>query len=146
MKKIIATVLLATFFICLGFDALYQETRNNSKIYIQTMNKPISFFVEKAVTQKEREQGLANRHSLDKDSGMLFVFKHPQVVRMWMKDTYIPLDMIFINNNKVVSIHKNAKPMDETIISSKVFASAVLEVNAGTVNEHNIRVGDKIRF
>ena len=146
MKKIIAAVLGATFFIYLGFAALYQERENNATVYIQTKNKPITFFVEKASTSKKREQGLMNRRNLAEDAGMLFLFKHPQVIRMWMKNTYIPLDMIFINHGKVVSIHQNAKPLDETIISSNVFSSAVLEVNAGTVNKYNIRIGDKIRF
>ena len=122
MKKIIAAVLGATFFICLGFEALYQEKENTGAVYIQTTNKPITFSVEKATTQKAREQGLMNRHDLAEDAGMLFIFKRPQMVRMWMKDTYIPLDMMFINKGQIVSIQENAKPLDETIISSKALS------------------------
>ena len=118
MKKIIASVLGATFFICMGFETLYKTNGKNPNVYIQTMDKAVSFSVERVTTQKDREKGLMNRHNLAEDTGMLFIFQHPQIVRMWMKDTYIPLDMIFINRGKVVSIHTNAKPLDETIISS----------------------------
>lgn len=86
------------------------------------------FTVEVAETEEEKRKGLQGRKSLDKDAGMLFIYDKPQTVGMWMKDTHIPLDIIFINDDEeVVSIYKGP-PLDETI-AEEDDVKYVLEVN-----------------
>ena len=131
--------------VCIGLLYGY-ISQKWTKVTIQTQTQPVSFFVEKAITPEQRERGLMYRKSLGSNKGMLFLFEKPLVIRMWMKDTLIPLDMIFINKNKIVAIYQNAQPKDLRVISSKVFATGVLEINAGMVKKHQIHIGDQISF
>jgi uncharacterized membrane protein (UPF0127 family) len=103
------------------------------------------FRVETAKTDAQRETGLMYRRSLPADRGMIFDFKTTQSVMMWMKNTYVPLDMIFISRSGVVThIARNAEPLSEKIIPSEGPAYAVLEVNAGTADKIALQPGDKI--
>lgn len=113
---------------------------------IETSGGKHSFLVEVMRTEPQRERGLMFRRFLPNDRGMLFDFKSEQPLMMWMKNTYLPLDMIFISRSgKVVGIAQNTEPLSERIISSGAPASAVLEVNAGTVIKIGLGIGDKIR-
>lgn len=119
---------------------------NLEKLDIVTSSGVHAFSVEVMRTAPERERGLMFRRFLAKDRGMLFEFKAEQVVTMWMKSTYLPLDMIFISRTgKIVAVAENAAPLSEKIISSEVPAYAVLEVNAGTVARIGLRIGDSVR-
>lgn len=94
--------------------------------------RPIELHLETAVTEAERERGLMERHSLPANAGMIFVFGRPRRVYFWMKDTPIPLDMVFLSPaGKVVGTHENAVPEDRTIISSPVGVQYVIEVAGG---------------
>jgi uncharacterized membrane protein (UPF0127 family) len=105
-----------------------------------------SLEVELANTSGERAKGLMNRQTLPEGRGMLFDFHVEDAVLMWMKNTYIPLDMIFVSRKgRVVSIARDATPMSETIISSGKPAYAVIEVNAGVANRLGVAVGDVVR-
>ncbi len=105
-----------------------------------------AFTVELARTNAEREKGLMNRRSMAEAAGMLFDFGRDQMLLFWMKDTYIPLDMVFIDHGgHVVSIKHDAKPLDETTISSQVPAAGVLEVNAGVADKIGLKVGDEVK-
>jgi uncharacterized protein len=116
------------------------------KLDIVTSSGIHAFSVEVMRTEPERERGLMFRRFLAKDRGMLFEFKAEQVVTMWMKNTYFPLDMIFISRTgKVVAVAENEAPLSEKIISSEVPAYAVLEVNAGTIARIGVRIGDSVR-
>jgi len=116
------------------------------KLEIVTSRGTYVFSVEVARTDEDRERGLMFRGSLGQDRGMLFDFAAEQVVMMWMKNTYLALDMIFISSGgKVVAVAKNAAPLSEKIISSGVPAAGVLEVNAGTAARIGLRVGDNVR-
>lgn len=77
---------------------------------------------------------------------MLFVYGEPQrIVRMWMRNTLIPLDMLFIDaRGVIVHLHENAKPRDETVISSRYNVSSVVELNGGMIKKHGISVGDTV--
>ena len=102
--------------------------------------------VEVMRTDAEREHGLMGRRYLPPDRGMLFRFDREQNILMWMKNTYIPLDMIFISpKGEVVHIHANAEPMSENIISSDGPALGVLEVNAGYARKIGLKEGDLVR-
>jgi uncharacterized membrane protein (UPF0127 family) len=104
------------------------------------------FSVEVMRTARERERGLMFRRALPVDRGMLFDFESERLVQMWMKNTYIPLDMIFISRTgRVVGLAENTEPLSERIISSGAPAAAVLEVNAGAAARIGLKIGDRVR-
>ena len=103
------------------------------------------FSVELAVTDDERAKGLMFRKEVPEGYGMLFDFKKEQMVTMWMKNTYISLDMIFIGDNgRIARIAERTTPESENIISSGQPVRAVLEVVAGTAKKLGIAAGDKV--
>jgi uncharacterized protein len=105
------------------------------------------FSVELAVTEEEREKGLMFRKQVPEGYGMLFDFKQEQMVTMWMKNTYVPLDMIFIKDDgRIARIAENTKVLSEDIISSGQPVRAVLEVVAGTARKYGIAAGDKVAY
>lgn len=104
-----------------------------------------AFEVELATNDAERERGLMFRKSLPEGQGMLFDFKIDQPVSFWMHNTYIPLDMIFINGRgRVAHVVENATPMSDRLIPSQYPVRAVLEVIAGTADKLGIAVGDQV--
>lgn len=106
-----------------------------------------SFEAEIANTVALRETGLMNREKLDKDKGMLFVFPDSEVRFFWMKNTAIPLDIIYINaKKKVVHIVKEARPYDLTLLSSRLPAKYALEINGGLSDRLGLEAGQKIRI
>jgi uncharacterized protein len=103
------------------------------------------FAVELAVTDEQRERGLMFRRSLPEGQGMLFKFEPDQVISMWMHNTYIPLDMIFIRSDgRILRIAENTKPESDNIISSGGPARGVLEVIAGTARKFGLAAGDRV--
>jgi uncharacterized protein len=109
---------------------------------------PVDHVLQVEVMRDEagREQGLMNRRYLPSDRGMLFDFHTEQPVLMWMKNTYIPLDMIFISRAGLVThIAENAEPLSEAIISSEGPVYAVLEVNGGLARKIGLKKGDVVR-
>ena len=116
-----------------------------SEIEIVTPQEQTSLKIEVMKTPQAREQGLMFRKFLADNNGMLFEFEENEPVYMWMKNTYIPLDMIFIDvHGIIVNIANNTEPLSETVIPSRGKVKAVLEVNAGFAVKHKIHVGDKI--
>ena len=108
--------------------------------------RTFAFDVELALDQAQREKGLMNRTKVGLTSGMLFDFGEDRRVRMWMKDTLVPLDMLFADRSgKVVHIKENAEPMSLSIIDSRQDVRFVLEVAGGTVDRLSIRVGDRLQ-
>ncbi|HSP82321.1 MAG TPA: DUF192 domain-containing protein [Gillisia sp.] len=103
--------------------------------------------IEIADNAYERETGLMYRKSLGENQGMLFIYPNEAPRSFYMKNTYIPLDLIFYNRDSaVVSIYENAVPLTETSIPSNFPAQYILEINAGKADEWNIETGDKIKF
>jgi len=103
------------------------------------------FSVELAVTDDERARGLMFRKQLPEGQGMLFDFKREQEVSMWMENTYIPLDMIFIRRDgRILRIAENTQPLSRAIISSGGPVLAVLEVIGGTAKKFGIAPGDRV--
>ena len=103
------------------------------------------FSVELAVTDEERERGLMFRRSVPESTGMLFDFKRDQEVTMWMKNTYVSLDMIFIQSDgRIRRIAENTETESLKIIPSGGPVRAVLEVAAGTARKLGIEPGDRI--
>ena len=113
---------------------------------IITATGPHHFSVEVMRTDAGREKGLMFRRNMPKDRGMLFDFKTEQPVMMWMKNTFLPLDMVFISRDgKVVNVAENAEPLSEAIIASDGPVFAVLEVNAGEARQIGVKPGDEVR-
>lgn len=104
------------------------------------------FRVEIADDEAERQHGLMNRPKMDRDRGMLFEFPSEQIRSFWMKNTYIPLDIIYIaRDGRIVSIAANTTPFSEAPIPSEGPANGVLEINGGLAAELGIRPGDTVR-
>lgn len=107
----------------------------------------INLDIEIANTDYETQTGLMYRSSMKTNQGMLFVFDDVEPRSFYMKNTQIPLDLIFINKDKtIVSFQKNAKPFDESSLTSNAPAKYVLEINAGLVDRWHISVGDQVNF
>jgi len=116
-----------------------------SRLTVETARGRFEFTVEVADTAARRTQGLQERRTLAPNAGMLFDFETPQRVSMWMKDTYLSLDMIFVGADGVVlNIAEKTMPHSLIPISSAGEAKAVLEVNAGTARRLGIRPGDRV--
>jgi uncharacterized membrane protein (UPF0127 family) len=114
-------------------------------VEIITMRGRVKFTVELAVTQAEQERGLMFRKSLAPDRGMLFPYKPPKRAAFWMKNTLIPLDIIYIGpDGRVLSIARNAVPHDETPIPSGGPVSGVLEIAGGRAAQLGILPGDRV--
>ncbi|HEX7324595.1 MAG TPA: DUF192 domain-containing protein [Rhodanobacteraceae bacterium] len=109
-----------------------------------------TFDVEVATTMAEREHGLMDRTSMPANHGMLFVFSQAEPLTFWMKNTLIPLDMLFFNSQRrIVSIQADAVPCKADpckLYPSNVPARYVLELNAGTAAKLGLRVGDTATF
>lgn len=103
------------------------------------------YSVRLAVERDELQKGLMFVHDLPKNEGMLFDVRHYVGISMWMKNTYIPLDILFIGCDfKVVDIYKNAKPLSLKKIGSSEKFCYVLEINGGETEKKGIAVGDEV--
>ncbi|MEQ8823631.1 MAG: DUF192 domain-containing protein [Filomicrobium sp.] len=110
-----------------------------------TGGAPIEFQIEVARTQRQKALGLMFRRSLAPNRGMLFPYPSEQTVTMWMKNTYIPLDMLFIKaDGRIHRIEAMTEPFSEKIISSGADVSAVLEIAGGEARRLGIGPGDKV--
>ncbi len=125
-------------------------TNKQSYVTFLTQKGPVKVKVEIADTYLKRSIGLMNRTSLGESEGMLFIFPNPAIQTFWMKNTLIPLDMIFADENgKIVDIKKDVQPcrtfVCETYSSGKE-AKFVVEVNAGFSDRNSISVGNRIEI
>lgn len=117
-------------------DSLTVETSEGAEL---------AFDIELAVTSQQQAQGLMFRRSLPADAGMLFIYRPARQVSMWMKNTLIPLDMLFIaENGTVVKIAERTVPLSLTSITSGERVRAVLEINGGIASRLGIRPGDRV--
>ncbi|WP_299815891.1 DUF192 domain-containing protein [uncultured Jannaschia sp.] len=106
----------------------------------------VRFRIELARTPEEQAQGLMFREEMAQLAGMLFVYPSERDVSFWMRNTLIPLDMIFIDaEGRVVRVHENAVPLDETAIPAGAQTLAVLEINGGMAARLGIDAGDEVR-
>lgn len=112
---------------------------------IATRSGVKTFSVEMATTPEEKANGLMYRKHLPDGQGMLFDFSPAQQVSMWMKNTYIPLDMIFIGpDGRILRIAENTVPLSTRIIPSRGPAKGVLEVTGGSAKKYGIAPGDQV--
>lgn len=121
-------------------------TFERSSLVIVTAAREIKFDIDMATTEPQREHGLMFRKQLGAYEGMLFDFFREQPVAFWMKNTLIPLDMVFIAADGTVRhVHANAVPMSTDTIPSEAAVRAVLEINGGTARLLGIKQGDKVK-
>ena len=137
--------LLLSLFLVLA-PAVHAQEAALEPLEIITASGTHRFSVEVMRTDEQRARGLMYRRFMAEDRGMLFDFKREDQVAMWMKNTYLSLDMVFIDKSgKVVNVAENTEPLSERIIPSSGPVLAVLEVNAGTARKIGLKAGDRLR-
>ena len=115
------------------------------KLTIETDLGPQVFRIEVAVTPEQKTTGLMFRREMAADAGMLFPYDRPQIITMWMRNTYLPLDMVFIGaDGRVINVAERTVPESLATIPSGGPALGVLEVNAGTAARLHIKPGDRV--
>ena len=114
---------------------------------VELVNRNLLLEVEIADNYFSRKKGLMFRKKMDEKRGMLFVFPAEKNASIWMKNTYISLDIIFINKEKyIVSFIKDVPPNNEKIYNSKEKVKYILEINSGMVDKYNLKIGDKVKL
>tara|TARA_Y100001960_G_scaffold308422_1_gene365743 strand:+ start:742 stop:1134 length:393 start_codon:yes stop_codon:yes gene_type:complete len=101
--------------------------------------------LEIANTPEQRKIGLMNRKSMPEDNGMMFIWPQADLRAMWMKNTYIPLDMLFIKDDTVIGVIENTIPHDLTPRYIEKPVNKIIELNAGQVQKNNIAIGDAVK-
>ena len=135
VTAVLVIALLSTAASAASFQTLEIVTKSGVQV----------FSIEMATTEQEKETGLMYRKELADGKGMLFDFSPEQQISMWMKNTFIPLDMIFIRaDGRILRIAENTEPQSTKIISSGGLAKGVLEVIAGTAKKYGIAAGDRV--
>ncbi len=138
--------LLWTLFLVLA-AALWAGPAAAVPLIIHAGGSAHKFEVELATTPAEREKGLMFRKELAPNAGMLFLYPNEQAVAFWMRNTLIPLDMLFLKaDGSIARIAHDAVPLDETPIPSNAAVRAVLEVKGGTAAALGIKEGDKVDY
>ena len=150
LRKLLTFVLI-TFSIAIKADnyALQElESWEKNTIKISSSSGHFhKFEVYIADSNSKRKKGLMYVKSLPRNYGMLFKFDSPRIASIWMKNTYISLDLLFIDKNQtIIKIHNDAKPLNLKSISSKLKVKWVLEVNGGLAKELEVNLGDKVIF
>lgn len=146
--KVLRAILIAALAI-LPLQASAQNgqllTFEASELKIATADETYTFAVELALTVQQQAQGLMFRQSMAADAGMLFVGKREGVRNFWMRNTFIPLDMLFIKaDGTIAHIAERTIPQSLDTVSSRVPVLAVLELNAGTASRLGIKAGDQV--
>jgi len=138
----LAVAVIAAF---TAFAGVVAQAASFQTLEIATKSGVHIFSVEIATTEDEKQKGLMYRRELADGKGMLFDFSPEQQISMWMKNTYISLDMIFIRaDGRILRIAENTEPESTKIISSGGLARGVLEVPAGTAQKYGIAPGDRV--
>ena len=136
---------VALIFVCCAFSTFSAQAAKIEPLEIITKSGVQVFSVELATTEDEKTTGLMYRKELPEGRGMLFDFSPAEEVSMWMKNTYVSLDMIFIRpDGRILRIAENTEPLSTKIISSRGLAKGVLEVVAGTARKFGIQPGDRV--
>src|ERR1043166_601459 len=140
MSLVAASVVFAAF-----YTTPAARAASIQPLEIATRSGVHVFSVEMATTEEEKTTGLMDRKELPGGKGILFDFSPEQQISMWMKNTYISLDMIFIRaDGRILRIAENTQPESTAIISSGGLARGVLEVPAGTAQKYGIAPGDRV--
>ena len=140
-------LLIAIALLLPAVPTLALEKFATSELTVITAGGPQKFTIELALSDAQMEQGLMFRRSLAPDAGMLFDFVTPSMATMWMKNTLIPLDMLFVDaKGQTVNIHERAVPGSLETIAAAAPVRAVIELNGGTAARLGIRPGDRVVY
>lgn len=131
----------------MSMGAVAENQVFSTLLTVSTGHEKIVLDLEIAACPGERVRGLQGRTSLDDNAGMLFLIEPVDRVSMWMKDTYIPLDILFVDaEDRVVGLVESTTPMSLRSISSPQVVAAVVEVNAGFIRRSGIRMGQRLQY
>jgi len=134
-------------FLTIYSKSLFAESYFDNLDIINNYKDKITYAVEVVKSQSDQEIGLMYRNRLKEKTGMLFIFKKEKKATFWMKNTYIPLDIIFIKEDGTIdSIKFNAEPLKTKKIQSKDKIAAVLEINAGEAKKFNFNINSIVRI
>ena len=118
-----------------------------TELTVQRSGGSDTFHIWVAATPDQQEQGLMWIQQLPADHGMVFPLRAPRPMDMWMKNTYVPLDMLFFDaSGKITHIQENAKPLSEDIISSGGVVAGVVEILGGEAARRGIHIGDHLKY
>jgi uncharacterized membrane protein (UPF0127 family) len=145
---------LNKFFFTAFFALLFSSNSfaNSEKEYICSLPtvkfsiKSQQLNIRTACTIEQLIKGLMDVRELPQNSGMIFAFNNSSILKFWAKDTYIPLDIAYLNNKLQIVDIKTLKPLDRTTVSSTSPSMYALEVNAGWFKNNNINVGDRLEI
>ncbi len=145
--RVLRSVALLVALLVMAVPALALETFQKSTLSIETAaGGKYRFDIELAETPAQQAQGLMFRPSMAADAGMLFIYNRVQPASFWMKNTLIPLDMLFIGpDGRVVNIHERAVPQSLDSVNSAGPVKAILELNGGMSARLGIHPGDLVR-
>ncbi|MFO1148816.1 MAG: DUF192 domain-containing protein [Alsobacter sp.] len=139
-------VFLVLSLLCFALAPAARAETATEPLTIVGAKGPVTFEVEVMRNDEERAKGLMFRRYMPENRGMLFDFKVPQPVFMWMKNTYIPLDMVFIRKDGTIArIAEETEPLSTRTIASGEDVVAVLELNGGAAQRAGIKAGDKVQ-
>ncbi len=149
MKRLFVT----TFFLSLPFVAIAQTAKNDKVDYGKPVPLTIvsetgehEFAVERAITLDQQARGMMFRESMAPETGMIFEFKEPKIATIWMKNTSIPLDILFVRSNgKILKIEHMAQPYKLRSASSEAVVAAVVELQGGRSRDLGIMPGDLVK-
>jgi hypothetical protein len=125
----------------------YMFKKNGELTFVDTSGSLVKIDIQIARTEFDRELGLMFRKSMNENQGMLFIFPDTKIRSFWMRNTVIPLDMIFVDSSKtILNIAKNTTPYSDVSYTSSGPTSYVVEVNGGFTDRHKITAGEKISW
>lgn len=138
-------IVAAVLWVVAGDAKTAAITFEEMPLSIEAKSGRFDFQVEMAVSAEQRGAGLMFRENLAEDRGMLFDFGRPQRASMWMRNTYVPLDMLFIDGEgRITQIVADTQPFSDSVIASREPVRAVLELRAGVTAKLGIEPGDRI--
>lgn len=148
MNRLSGAVLAALLAFCVGYGPLVPaRALEMQPLTFVTSSGRHAITVEVAETEQERSTGLMFRRTLGDDEGMIFLYPQDEQISMWMKNTYLPLDMIFVRANGAIHrIEENTEPFSESTIGSNGKVRAVIEMKAGSAERLGLKPGDKVEY
>ncbi len=144
-KSLLSLIIIVFLIITLGFFLHYNFIKKTSEITIN--NQTIT--VDLAITPLDQQTGLSFKKNLAENKGMLFIYPDKQIRKFWMKDMNFPLDILWLSDDKIISIDKNlpaAGDLPKVTYSSPVPVNYVLEILGGTSDKFNFKSGDTVKY
>ncbi|MBP9727145.1 MAG: DUF192 domain-containing protein [Gammaproteobacteria bacterium] len=144
MQKLKLILIIISILIFIAYFFTKKQDVNAPAFFVKNNT---SIYLEIAKTNPEREHGLMERKFMPENHGMVFIFPEPSILRFWMRNTLIPLDMVFLNNNRVVEVFNDVPPCPKETsqcpsYGPKIETDEVIELNAGTAKKLAIQSGD----